>query len=87
MTQLYKEFDKQGANKSLSILNIIRSKYFNLAKNLDSVHIYFTIIKELTDIIKNSKNYDTNIAQEELELCVAILVVDAFIRCKIFKKP
>ncbi len=27
------------------------------------------------------------IPDEELDLCVAILVVDAFIRCKIFKNP
>jgi hypothetical protein len=27
------------------------------------------------------------IPQEEMEMCVGILVVDAFIRCKIFKNP
>ena len=34
----------------------------------------------------NSTNYD-GIPFEELELCVNILVVDAFIKCKIFESP
>jgi len=34
----------------------------------------------------SSKNY-IEIPYEELEFCVGIIVVDAFIRCKIFKNP
>jgi len=40
----------------------------------------------VTARIQGSENYN-QIAFEELELCVNILVVDAFIRCKIFKNP
>jgi hypothetical protein len=35
---------------------------------------------------QKSANY-ADIPVEELDLCVNILVVDAFIRCKIFKNP
>ena len=37
-------------------------------------------------IIMGSSNYNI-MPIEELQLCVDILVVDAFIRCKIFKNP
>jgi len=36
--------------------------------------------------IQNSANY-VPIAIEELELCVSVIAVDAYIRCKIFKNP
>ena len=48
--------------------------------------LFFSIIDNVIELIKNSKNY-IEIPYEELEMCVSILVVDAFIRCKIFKNP
>lgn len=83
----YKEFDKQGANKSLSVLSVIRSQYTKLLGKIQDPHeMFFSIIDNVIDLIKNSKNY-IEIPYEELEMCVSILVVDAFIRCKIFKNP
>ena len=52
----------------------------------DPDELFFLIISSIIDVIKNSKNY-IEIPYEELELCVSIIVVDAFIRCKIFKNP
>ena len=48
--------------------------------------MFFSIIDNLIQLIMKSKNY-VEIPYEELEMCVSILVVDAFIRCKIFKNP
>ena len=87
LDEKYKEFDKLGTNKSMSVLSVIRSKYTRLiGKISDSQQIFFTIIDDLIELIKSSKNY-IDIPYEELEVCVSILVVDAFIRCKIFKNP
>ncbi len=52
----------------------------------DSQELFFSIIDNIIELIKNSKNY-IEIPYEELEMCVSVLVVDAFIRCKIFKNP
>lgn len=83
----YKEFDKQGSNKSLSVLSTIHNKYIRLAgKVSDPQELFLSIIDNLIVLIKDSKNY-IEIPYEELEMCVSILVVDAFIRCKIFKNP
>ena len=87
LDEKYKEFDKQGTNKSISVLSTIRNSYNKLAgKITDPQEIFFTIIDNIIELIKNSKNY-IEIPYEELEMCVSILVVDAFIRCKIFKNP
>ena len=87
LDEKYKEFDKQGANKSFSVLAVIRKQYVKLlAKSLEPYEMYFSIIDALIELVKNSKNY-VEISYEELETCISILVVDAFIRCKIFKNP
>lgn len=87
LNEIYKEFDKQGVNKSISVLSVIRSRYNQLAgKVSESQELFFMIMDNIIELIKSSKNY-VEIPYEELEMCVSIIVVDAFIRCKIFKNP
>jgi len=84
--KIYSDFDKQGANKSSSILSGIRAEYFKLGSVVSPDQCFFSIIEKVVQKIRVSANY-TPIPEEELALCVQILVVDAFIRCKIFKNP
>lgn len=87
LDEKYKEFDKQGVNKSFSVLSVIRNIYNKLAREIsEPQELFYTIMDNVIELIKNSKNY-IEIPYEELEICVSILVVDAFIRCKIFKNP
>lgn len=87
LDEKYREFDKQGANKSYSVLLAIKKQYIKLlGGNLEPYEMFFSIIDNLIELIMKSKNY-VEIPYEELEMCVSILVVDAFIRCKIFKNP
>lgn len=83
----YKEFDRQGANKSLSVLSLLKTQYIKLSSSInDSCELFFAIIDYVIELIKNSNNY-IEIPYDELEMCVSMLIVDAFIRCKIFKNP
>ncbi|SJM94351.1 ABC-three component system protein [Crenothrix polyspora] len=84
--KIYSDYDKQGANKSISILNGIRKEYINLVDTVSANQCFLAVIEKVKERIHTSANY-TPIADEELDLCVQILVVDAFIRCKIFKNP
>ncbi len=84
--KIYTEFDRQGSNRSQSILNGIRSEYLALDAVGTSDERFFSIIKKVVEKIRASANY-TPISDEELNMCVEILVVDTFIRCKIFKNP
>lgn len=87
LDEKYKEFDKLGANKSFSVLAVLHNQYVKLLGKIQDPHeLFFSIIDNVIELIKSSKNY-VEIPYEELELCVSILVVDAFIRCKIFKNP
>jgi len=84
--KIYSDFDKLGANKSLSILNGIRTEYLNIGSAESPDQYFFLVIDMVTKKIRESVNYVV-LPDEELALCVQILVVDAFIRCKIFKNP
>lgn len=84
--KIYSEFDSQGSNKSSSVLSTIRLEYAKAKSNLTDDQLFFDIISKVTEKVLNSSNYIT-IPFDELELCINILVVDAFIRCKIFDNP
>lgn len=84
--RIYSEFDKQGVNKSISIFNGIRTEYLALGEAASPDKRFFSVVDKVKGRIQSSANY-TPLPDEELELCVQILVVDAFIRCKIFKNP
>jgi hypothetical protein len=89
LDKIYKEFDASGINKSISVLNAIASAYREAPDNLSDDNRFFHVFHKITEKIQkiqNRSNYEA-IPIEELEMCVRIIVVDAFIKCKIFKNP
>ncbi|MBK7543170.1 MAG: SMEK domain-containing protein [Candidatus Competibacteraceae bacterium] len=87
--KIYFEFDSQGKNKSLSVLNSIRTIFLNIIvcnKDLSADQKFFSTIEKIIEKISESREY-LSLPEEEIRLCVEILVVDAFIRCKIYKNP
>ncbi len=87
VNEKYKEYDSLGRNKSLAILNSLHKIYVKKkGVGMEPSELLFSIIEEACEVVMNSRNY-VEIPFEELELCVSIVVVDAFIRCKIFENP
>lgn len=86
LAKIYTEHAKLGINKNLSVTLKIRSIFQKTSPSLSPDDQFSAVIRETIDLIKASRNYRA-IPEEELEMCVQILTVDAFIRCKIFKKP
>lgn len=82
----YSEFDSMGVNKSKSVLASIHRIYSNIKNENDADTIFSLVVEKVIEKVLNSNNYQ-QMPLDELELCVEILVVDAFIRCKIFKNP
>lgn len=85
----YAELDSFGANKSLYVLNQISRIYQKVCIELSDANadkIFLQVIDNIIQRILNSQNFN-KISIDELEFCVDIIVVDAFIRCKIFKNP
>lgn len=87
LDEIYTEFDKLGKNKSFSVLQKVKKLYIDLKKSeKTTVEIFNEIIDSVINIILNSSNYLT-LPIDELEMCVDILIVDTFVRCKIFENP
>jgi hypothetical protein len=86
LDKIYTVFDTQGSNKSNSVLSTIRQEYAKLKGKISDDQLFFEVILKVEEKVLNSSNY-LAIPFDELELCINILVVDAFIRCKIFENP
>lgn len=86
ISEIYSTYDSMGKNKSLSVLNSIRKLYIENKANLDGDDLFKAIIIGVKQKITDSKNFEP-MAEEELDMCIDILIVDAFIKCKIFKNP
>ncbi len=83
---IYSEFDSQGLNKSSTVLSAFKDEYLRAKTILSDDALFFKVIDEMILRVMNSSNY-ASIPLEELEQCIKILTVDAFIRCKIFDNP
>jgi hypothetical protein len=83
----YEECDLEGANKSYSILRLINRYY--IEENMKSNHadtVFINVSNRVLQRVQESGNF-IKTEFDTLVLCVDILIVDAFIRCKIFKNP
>lgn len=84
--RIYAEFDRSGRNKSKSILDSFRYVYLRLGRQFAGDELFFQIVENMMEKVLASANH-AQMAKDELLLCVNVLAVDAFIRCKIFKAP
>lgn len=83
---IYAEFDLHGVNKSASVFASINSEYLKCQAAQVGTDLFFSIIRNTVEKIRNSSNFN-RIPLDELELATTILIVDAFIRCKVFRNP
>lgn len=88
LDNIYKIFDHEGKNKRISVLRKLTSFYEKELHKADisNVEKFFNIVNSLEEYVIQSNNID-DIDEDVIEMCVKIIVVDGFIRCKIFKNP
>lgn len=84
--KIYASFDEEGRNKSTSVLHAFNRIYLQLSRKHKGDDLFFEIVQCIVDTTRASSNFQPT-TLEELELCVNILAVDAFLRCRIFKQP
>lgn len=100
ISSIYKEFDNQGTNKTHIVLENIKLAYIkekaailtkiNGREEIDLIREAADIIVEkvedaLMHEIKTSSNIDSS--SETINLSLQIVLIDAFIRCKILEEP
>lgn len=100
LSTIYREFDNQGTNKTHTVLENIKLSYIKekarlIAENpgineIDVIRNNADNIIELVEAhllseIKASSNLQ--ISSESINLSLQIVLIDAFIRCKILEEP
>ena len=84
--KIYSSFDKEGFNTSLFVLNKIRGIYRAYESGLQGNALFQKIRECVKQEIYNSPNR-SDLSGDAIDYCADIIVVDAFIRCKIFENP
>lgn len=86
VNRVYERYEQEGENKRKSVIGAIRREYLLLADEIRGVDLY----DKLLDNIVNRISYATGlleIKREDVIRYCELLMVDAFVKCKIFKKP
>lgn len=82
--EIYSEYARQGKTKSMAVLQKLHRIYVSLKSQASGDDLFIAIKNEIINQIDNKNN---NLSQEQLEMCVEMLMVHAFMECKIFEKP
>lgn len=86
VSRVYDRYEQEGVNKRKSVISTIRREYLMLADSLSGADLY----DKLLDNLVNRISYATSLMgikkEDALRYC-ELLMVDAFVKCKIFKKP
>ena len=85
--KIYRAYDEQGVNKSFAVLSSLHDLYLNLASELTGDTLFDKLLESVYDIVNKDYEYNESLTREELQVNIKIVLVDAFVKCKIFKKP
>ena len=85
--KIYRAYDEQGVNKSFAVLSSLHDLYLNLASELTGDALFDKLLESVYDIVNKDYEYNESLTREELQVPIKIVLVDAFVKCKIFKKP
>lgn len=92
---IYDEIEKQGSSKKSFLLQNIKTlylkekgKYVNIKAIRDNADLIFENIEnEIWKILESSSNLSPSLPIESIKMGISIVMVDAFMRCKILEEP
>ena len=95
LNSIYEEIEKQGSSKKSFLLQNIKSLYLKEKGKYDSIEvirenadlIFENIENEIWRILESSSNLSPSLPIESIKMGVLIVMVDAFMRCKILEEP
>lgn len=84
---IYDTFNKQGKNKSLAVLNHLNRIYLEMEKSFSGDELFDKILDRVSQDVCRDSACDEGLSPEDIEMNVSIILVDAFMKCKILKRP
>ena len=86
LTAVYDEFVDNGTDYSFIILQNLSDMYSRYLGQYESNALFDKIVDEARELAMNSKSAE-DIPVDRVNVCINVIVIDAFIRCKIFEDP
>lgn len=86
LNAVYDEFVDNGTDYSFIILQNLSDMYSRYLNQFESNALFEKIIDEAREVALNSRSAE-DIPVDRLNVCINVIVVDAFIRCKFFEDP
>ena len=87
LMSIYDAYAQGGSNRQLALFSLLRRRFVEVAMATDRADEQFiALVSKLCGELE-PELLATQITREELELYVTIIVVDAFMRCKIYEGP
>lgn len=95
INSIYDEIEKQGSSKKSFLLQNIKTlylkekgKYADIEKIRENADLIFENIEnEIWKILESSSNLSPILPIESIKIGILIVMVDAFMRCKILEEP
>lgn len=84
LSSVYQEFFDNGTDCRSIILQNLSDMYSRYMETYESEVLFDKIIEETRDFVSNSA---IDVPNDRLNVCVNVVVVDAFICCRIFEDP
>lgn len=86
LNAVYGEFVDNGTDCEFIILQNLRDMYSRYLGQYESNALFDKIVDEARELALNSKSAE-DISVDRVNVCINVIVVDAFIRCRIFEDP
>lgn len=85
--KIYRQYDKQGVNKSFAVLTSLHDLYMDLSNESTGDDLFDKLLEKVYKIVDGDGTCNDSLTREELTMNIKIVLVDAFVKCKIFEKP
>lgn len=87
VNEIYQGFEAVGKNKRETVYRWLHREYARLHDELEADALFDALKKYVSEKVNQDVDLFDNISFEEMEENVCIVLVDAFIECRIFEKP
>lgn len=85
--KIYRTFDKESRNQSTAVLFRLKGLYLNLKKQYEADDLFDKLKEEVYGIVDGDATCSQLLTKDQLELNISLVLIDAFMKCKIFEKP
>lgn len=85
--KIYSQYDQLGMNKSYAVLAYLHDLYLNSIHDYAKDELFDYLLEKVYEAVDGDDTCNEGLSREELLLNIKIVLVDAFMKCKIFEKP